>query len=220
MHPVFVFAFDTFHRFVLKLFGNWTAVIGDKPPLTTQSCFLVGNHTTLWEAPVIHTALRDVSILPYTLMKRELLFYPLLGGFIIFPSYGHYINRAKTTTIRRLPKKAASILKKRHIMFFPEGTRTTFDAPTQCKSLLFFLAQANPNVPIVPFIHTTHTIVKKRAFWPHIKGPIFINFLEPITFDPKMSAREFLDIVNQRMDQGKKETIAKWHEFLKTKQRP
>lgn len=119
-------------------------------------CVFYANHQSLYDIPAITTA---VPIPMYFIAKRELLKIPLFGwgmwaiGMV-------FVDRSNPEKAKESMQKAAKAVKKgKHIITFPEGTRSIDGNLQSFKKGTFHLAKSGP-IGLVPIavIGTHHVL--------------------------------------------------------------
>jgi 1-acyl-sn-glycerol-3-phosphate acyltransferase len=149
------------------------------------AAIIAPKHQSAWETIVLWTMLDH----PSYVLKRELLFFPVFGWYLLLLR-NIYINRKSGAgAIKRMLREAETRKAEGcKIIIFPEGTRTMPGATPVYHPGIAALYQ-HLNLPVVPVALNSGTFWKRNAF---IKKPgvIRIRFLEPIM--PGMKNREFL----------------------------
>lgn len=131
------------------------------------------------------------------ILKRELLFIPLVGWFL---SRGGMvaIDRTKGARAMSLMNAAAAeaVAQGRQLIIFPEGTRRPPGVPPTYKQGLSHLYAAL-DVPCLPAALNTGLYWPRRGFVRR-PGTAVIEFLPPIP--PGMPRTAFLDLVEARVE--------------------
>ena len=130
-------------------------------------------------------------------LKRELLFIPLIGWFLS-RSGMVAIDRSKGARAMSLMNAAAAdaITQGRQLIVFPEGTRTAPGAAPAYKQGLSHLYAAL-SVPCLPVALNTGLYWPRRSFVRR-PGTTVIEFLPPIP--PGLARADFLDLVQDRIE--------------------
>jgi len=143
----------------------------------TQSYFLVGNHQSALDIPIMMTAFAgDVRFMA----KDSLFTIPILGQVMYQYGYIPIDRKSARTTIRAL-QAALARMKDDPISFavFPEGTRTTDGRLLPFRMGAMKIAMLS-GMPIVPFTIDGAWRVNNRARWAIEPGTIRVVFHEPI----------------------------------------
>jgi len=142
-----------------------------------QSYFLVGNHQSALDIPILMMAF-DGDI---RFMAKDSLFrIPILGR--VMHQYGYIpIDRKSARTTIRALQAALARMKDDPISFavFPEGTRTTDGRLLPFRKGAMKIALLS-GMPIVPFTIDGAWRVNNRARMAVVPGPIRVVFHEPI----------------------------------------
>ncbi|TXN68604.1 lysophospholipid acyltransferase family protein [Methylobacterium sp. WL6] len=138
-------------------------------------------------------------------LKRELLFIPLIGWFLS-RSGMVAIDRSKGARAMSLMNAAAAdaIAQGRQLIVFPEGTRTAPGAAPAYKQGLSHLYAAL-SVPCLPVALNTGLYWPRRSFVRR-PGTTVIEFLPPIP--PGLARAAFLDLVEDRIETASKALLA------------
>jgi 1-acyl-sn-glycerol-3-phosphate acyltransferase len=142
---------------------------------------------------------------PFFVLKRELLFIPLFGFFLI-KTRMIAIDRAKggralLTVMRRA---AEEVRHGRQFLIFPEGTRTAPGAPPQYKAGVG-LIYSECGVPCLPVALNTGVFWPRRSFLRR-PGTMVIEILDPIA--PGLARDAFLDEVKAAIEAGCERLLA------------
>ncbi|GJD42978.1 hypothetical protein AFCDBAGC_0820 [Methylobacterium cerastii] len=138
-------------------------------------------------------------------LKRELLFIPLIGWFLS-RSGMVAIDRSKGARAMSLMNAAAAdaIAQGRQLIVFPEGTRTAPGADPAYKQGLSHLYAAL-SVPCLPVALNTGLYWPRRSFVRR-PGTTVIEFLPPI--QPGLARADFLDLVQDRIETASNALLA------------
>ena len=156
---------------------------------------IVTHHCTALECAILYHTLHPCAIL-----KRELLFTPFLGAICASTERVIWLDRTKFNQRATLQKTAQH--KGEHLLIFSEGTRTSFHAPVQSKSLVYFIAKQHEDTPVVPLVHNSHIAFSAHSAIPHTIKNVTYSFLDPIE-DDRSRGRRFLDKIDSALDAGK-----------------
>lgn len=154
---------------------------------------VAAKHQSIWETFVLTLYFKDFSFV----LKRELTWIPFFGWYLL-RSQQIAINRAKGSSALSQVSAAAQKLfaDGRQLFIFPEGTRRAAGAPPAYKYGVAHI-YANANVPCLP------VALNSGLFWPRRSfirrpGVIVLSVLPEIA--PGLSAREFLAVLSQRIE--------------------
>ena len=163
--------------FVLPFLGARVKLIHDERIDRQQSYLIMANHNSFIDIPVLF---KTMPFFTYFIVKKELQKIPLLGWFIAV--YGMiYVDRSDSSKAKESLAKAAKLIAAgKHVIIFPEGTKSKDGKIAPFKKGGFHLAAA-ANVPILPI-----KIVGADKVWPNKKpfklsnGKIDVIVGEPI----------------------------------------
>ncbi len=161
-----------------------------------QSYFLVGNHQSALDIPIMMTAFAgDVRFMA----KNSLFRIPILGR--IMHQYGYVpIDRTSARTTLRAVQAALARMKDDPISFavFPEGTRTTDGRLLPFRKGAMKIALLS-GMPIVPFTIDGAWRVNNRSRFAIEPGPIRVVFHEPIPVE-KLATMDSTQLHDQIAD--------------------
>ncbi|WP_082477517.1 lysophospholipid acyltransferase family protein [Methylobacterium sp. Leaf93] len=153
--------------------------------IPTEPCLIVANHQSAWETLAFLVLVPNVAIVA----KRELVAIPIVGWFLR-RSPMIIIDRANGTQALRtmIDESRLAIAEGRSILMFPEGTRSTIDAPVQFKRGVELL-YAKLGLPVLP------VAVNSGLYWPHggsrhVPGTVVVSYLAALK--PGLSGGEFM----------------------------
>jgi 1-acyl-sn-glycerol-3-phosphate acyltransferase len=156
-------------------------------------CLVASKHHTAWETIVFPLILNDPTIV----VKRELLFIPLYGWYLMRAGMISIDRNARAKALRKLVADARAALDEgRSVIIFPEGTRIAPGATGEYKPGVAAL-YGQLDVPCLP------VAVNSGAFWPKrsfIKRPgtIILEFLPPIP--PGLKRKQFMAELETRIE--------------------
>jgi 1-acyl-sn-glycerol-3-phosphate acyltransferase len=187
---------------LLKLIAGtdvrWTGL--DKLP--QGGCIVASKHQSAWETFALFIILKD----PAFILKRELMFIPFFGWYLI---KGDMIpvRRGQTgrEALAEMSQKAReAIAAGRQLIIFPEGTRRPAGAPPDYKSGVAHLYAATGAVcaPIA---------LNSGVYWPRRAltrrpGTIVVEVLDPIA--PGMRPKAFLAELRTRIEAASARLVA------------
>ena len=152
-------------------------------------------HQSAWETIVLVGFLR----MPVTVMKRELLFLPLVGLFFYRAGCIAVDRAAGMRALRELRKSAVLHWQRgRSLLIFPQGTRVEPGANHGYEVGVFALYDAT-GLPVVPVaLNSGH--VWPRNSWTKKPGIVDVRFLPPIA--PGLSRKVFMAELEKRIEAG------------------
>jgi len=167
-----------------------------KGPLIVAS-----KHQSMWET----ISLLRFFEAPFFVLKRELLFIPLFGLFLI-KTRMIAIDRAKGgRALLAVTRRAAEEVRHgRQLVIFPEGTRTAPGAPPQYKAGIG-LVYTECGVPCLPVALNSGLFWPRRTFMRY-PGTLVVEFLDPIP--PGLKRDEFLTRIESAIEDATGRIVA------------
>jgi 1-acyl-sn-glycerol-3-phosphate acyltransferase len=151
-----------------------------KGPLIVAS-----KHQSMWETI---SMLRFFKA-PFFALKRELMFIPIFGLFLIKTRMIAIDRSAGGRALIKMARRARQeVLHGRQFVIFPEGTRRPVGAPPQYKPGIA-LIYADCGVPCLPVALNSGLFWPRRTFMRY-PGTLVVEFLDPLP--PGLSRDEFL----------------------------
>ncbi len=173
-----------------------------KQAVSKGPCILALKHQSAYET-FFCAQLDDHFVI---VLKKQLISIPVFG-FYLKKLNSIVIDRTDSAaSLKALLTSSRACLKEGNsILIFPEGTRQHPEAPTNIKGgigLLYSMLK----VPVVPVALNTGEFWGRRSF---IKKPgtIYFNVLDVIP--PQLSREEFLQLLNQRLEEGTQDILQK-----------
>jgi 1-acyl-sn-glycerol-3-phosphate acyltransferase len=155
----------------------------DKIP--SGACIIASKHQSIWDI----IALLVMSPDPVFILKRELMWIPLLGWYIWKAGMIPINRNSGLAALTRMTERARQELKRsRQLIIFPEGTRRPPGAAPSYKSGIAHLYH-EAGVPCVPLALNSGLFWPRRSFL-RFPGTIVVEALEPI--EPGLASRIFL----------------------------
>lgn len=126
-----------------------------------EPCVFASNHSSTWEAIVTQTFLPTLA----WVLKKELLKIPFFG-WGLWATRPIAIDRQDRATAldQVITQGVQRFAEGRHVLIFPEGTRTSYGKIGKYKIGAVKLARAG-NVPIVPVAHDAGKYWSKNSWW-------------------------------------------------------
>jgi 1-acyl-sn-glycerol-3-phosphate acyltransferase len=162
--------------------------------IPSGACILACKHQSLWET----FALLLVPPDPIFILKRELMWIPLLGWYI-WKAGMIAIDRSSGLALGRMTARAQQELKRsRQLIIFPEGTRRPPGAEPIYRPGIAHLYR-KLGVPCIPMA------LNSGLFWPRrsilrFPGTILVEALEPIA--PGLDSRAFLARLESALEEA------------------
>jgi 1-acyl-sn-glycerol-3-phosphate acyltransferase len=161
---------------LLWIAGAKLKVYGREKITPDTRCIFYANHSSHFDIPAICTAL---PVPVYYIAKRELLKIPVFG-WGMYAIGMVFVDRSNPERARLSMQKAAKQIEKgKHIITFPEGTRTKSGELQLFKKGTFHLAKSGP-VELVPIaVNGTAQVLPPDGKMN--RGKIHVLVGEPIT---------------------------------------
>lgn len=162
-----------------------------------EPCVFASNHSSTWEAIVSQTFLPSLA----WVLKKELLKIPFFGWGLWATGPIAIDRKDRATALDQvITQGKEKILEGRHVLIFPEGTRTRYGEVGNYKKGAAKLARAG-NVPIVPIAHDAGKYWSKDSLW--IKpGTIRCVIGPAIYLDDKTNKEVMSEVKNWIISQG------------------
>lgn len=156
---------------------------------------LASKHQSAWETIVFATLFSN----PAFVLKKELLSIPFFGWYLkklgMVP-----LSRSRKhgrEDLKRLQKSADTVIQQgRHIVIFPEGTRSLPGEDSSYHSGVASLYH-HLKIPVIPVAHNAGVFWPRKSFLKH-RGTITLEFLDPI--EPGLPPGEFMRILKERIE--------------------
>ncbi|UCF32322.1 MAG: 1-acyl-sn-glycerol-3-phosphate acyltransferase [Phycisphaerales bacterium] len=184
----------TWARAVLLSSGVRLAVVGGENVAGHQALFLVGNHQSAVDIPVLCATMKGAL----RFMAKGSLFRVPLFGWLLWQHGYAPINRSSARETLRSLEKMRDLLQRKPISFavFPEGTRSPDGRLLPFRQGTMKICQ-EVGFPIVPFaIEGSRAIHSRKALRVH-PGPVRVTFGRPIS--PKEAQSMSPADLNQRI---------------------
>lgn len=160
-----------------------------------QQVIYAAKHQSAWETIVLVGALR----MPVTVMKRELLFLPLIGLFFLRAGCIAVDRAGGMRALRELRKAAVRHWRHgRSLLIFPQGTRVEPGASHGYEVGVFALYDAT-GLPVVPVALNSGRVWPRNS-WTKRPGIVGVRFLPPIA--PGLSRKAFMAELERQIEAG------------------
>ncbi len=158
-------------------------------------------HQSAWETIALAASMPE----PRYILKRELLFVPLFG-FYLMRTGQVAINRGKRTEAIAAMNRAAKLAVEEggQLLIFPEGTRRPVDAEPAYKMGVAHIYEALGR-PVVPVAINAGVFWPRRTFLKY-PGTIVMEFLPPI--QPGMPKEQFLPLLQETIETATNRLVA------------
>ena len=160
-----------------------------------KPCIIAAKHQSAWDTFAFLTFIDDGAYV----IKRELTRIPVYGWMLIKAAMVPVDRAAGAKALRNMVRTARSRMADgRHIVIFPEGTRT---APGERRSYHPGVAALYSQlaVPVVPVALNSGLFWPRRAFLKR-PGHIVVEFLPPIP--PGLPRREFMEQLQSAIEEA------------------
>jgi 1-acyl-sn-glycerol-3-phosphate acyltransferase len=150
-------------------------------------------HQSAWETIMMY----GIFPAPCYVLKRELIFYPIFGLHVLALKTVAVNRKAGAHALRKMikdAKRACDI--GRHLIIFPEGTRTSPGTTAQMHPGIIALYQAG-FAPVVPAALNSGLYWGRNSFL-KAPGTIILEFLPPLPKD--LNKREVLPLLQATIE--------------------
>ena len=158
-----------------KVICGVTVEVRGRENFTSSGALYAVKHQSVWDI------LFMVTQVPYPtfIMKRELLYVPLFGWYLM-KSRQIPIDRSRGTEARRKIRQAAkrALEGGQQMLIYPEGTRRPVGAPRNYKYGVAFLYE-DLGAAVHPVAHNAGIVWPRRTFMKY-PGKVIVEFLPPI----------------------------------------
>lgn len=148
-----------------------------------KECIIACRHQSAWETIIIS----DLFGAVFVVLKKELTYLPIYRTYVMAAESIIVDRKNVMSSIRSLITQAKNG-NKRPLFIFPEGTRTSPDAPVKCQHGIAALYR-ELHVPVYPVILNSGHFWRRRSFFKK-PGIIHMRCLDPIP--PGLSRQEFI----------------------------
>jgi 1-acyl-sn-glycerol-3-phosphate acyltransferase len=162
---------------------------------------VASKHQSFWET----FALLRFFEAPFFVLKRQLMFIPVFGQFLIKTDMIAIDRSSGARALLVMTRRAAEQVKRgRQFVVFPEGTRTAPGAPPQYKSGIG-LIYSECGVPCLPVALNSGLFWPRRTFMRY-PGTLVVEFLAPVP--PGLKRDEFLARVERTIEDATSRIVA------------
>ena len=177
-------------RLITGAQGHWQGC----PPKAEQRIYFA-NHQSHFDWVLIWAALpRDLRAVTRPIAARDSWTSSKLKHWITREIFNAvYVSRQRTDDEDPLEPLMEALRNGDSLVIFPEGTRGNKGAPAPFKAGLFHLAEAFPQVPLVPaWIDNVQRVMPKGEVVP-VPVLCSVTFGAPVRLEPGEERRAFLD---------------------------
>ncbi len=158
---------------------------------------VASKHQSMWET----ISLLDFFAAPFFVLKRELLWIPIFGLFLMKANMIAIDRRAGGRAMLAMVRRAvAEVRHGRQLVIFPEGTRTAPGAPPHYKPGVGQM-YVQCGVPCLPVALNSGLFWPRRTFMRY-PGTLVVEFLDPLP--PGLPRDEFIarlrDVIEEATD--------------------
>lgn len=176
--------------------------VAGREHLPTGPHIVAAKHQSTWETLAL------VLLVPKAcfVLKRELLWIPMVGWFMARAGHIGVDRAAGAGALRRLLRQAEhAVADGRTLVIFPEGTRAAIGASLEYQPGVAAL-YGHLRLPVVPASLNSGVFWGRRVFikWP---GTVDFEFLAPIA--PGLKRADFMAELRTRLDAATNRLVAK-----------
>jgi 1-acyl-sn-glycerol-3-phosphate acyltransferase len=162
---------------------------------------VASKHQSMWET----FALLQFFDQPLYILKRELLWIPLFGWYLIKSNMiGVDRGAGGRALIGTMRRAGEAVRRGRQLIIFPEGTRMPVDAPPNYKSGVG-LIYADSNVACLPVALNSGLFWPRRTFMRY-PGTLVVEFLDPLP--PGLPRQEFIACISTVIEDATNRLVA------------
>ena len=178
---------------ILKIAGVVTKIEGLEKIIPNESYVFVSNHLSLFDIPVLQSALPCNFRIVY---KKELEKVPFFGYVLAKSPYIGIVREDSKDAMKGIKQAIEDFQKGASVLLFPEGTRSVDGKLQNFKRGAFMLA-AKSRKPLVPItlIGTNKIMPKGKLYF--VQGEVRVIIHDPIA-PPEVSSKVYeLEIQNK-----------------------
>lgn len=158
-----------------------------------ETVIYASKHQSAWETIVLYAVLKA----PITVIKRELLFLPLIGFFFLRAGCIAVNRSGGMKALRELRASALRIRDNpRSILIFPQGTRVMPRTPHDYQIGVFTLYDTT-GFTVIPIALDSGRVWPRNS-WLKFPGGVRVRFLEPIK--PGLTRKQFMSNLEHRIE--------------------
>ena len=167
-------------------------------------CMIASKHQSAWDTMSWLNTVHSPAIV----VKSELLWIPIYGQMCMKSGMIIVDRKGQAKALKKMIADGKRALAEgRHILIFPQGSRTAPDEPPDRKPYQIGVAAlyGSLDVPVVPVALNSGLFWPRRS-WVHYPGKIVLEFLEPI--EPGLKRKPFMQTLEQRIESRTAELVA------------
>jgi 1-acyl-sn-glycerol-3-phosphate acyltransferase len=188
--------------FALQFIANIRYEIRGCKYLGGKYGIIAAKHQSAWDTIIYFVLFKN----PALVLKKELTLIPIYRSFIYKLGMIVVDQKKGSKTLRELLNATRSVLDKgRHLVLFPEGTRTTPGESIKYNPGIAAL-YTHFNLPVIPVAVNSGCFWGRRNFLKK-PGTIVLEFLQPI--EPGLDRYQFLGVLKTRIDSISNQLIPK-----------
>ena len=158
-----------------------------------ETVIYASKHQSAWETIVLYAVLKA----PITVMKRELLFLPLIGFFFLRAGCIAVNRLGGMKALRELRASALRIRESpRSILIFPQGTRVMPRTPHDYQIGVFTLYDTT-GFTVIPIALDSGRVWPRNS-WLKFPGRVRVRFLEPIKSG--LTRKQFMSTLEHQIE--------------------
>lgn len=182
--------------FLLKLICGIRYKVVGRENLPKEPFIIASKHQSAFET----VAFWELFYIPTYVLKRELTKIPFFGIYLVRMQMICISRSAGASALKQIVKEADFHLKEgRHIIIYPEGTRTKPGTKTERYHPGIVALYNNCNVPVVPVALNSGEYWQNKK-WTKTPGTITVKILPPIM--PGLNKKEFLEKLNEQIEEN------------------
>ncbi len=178
---------------MLRMIANIRTEIHGLDDVPEGAAIVACKHQSVWET----TVFQGIFDQPAIVLKRELMWIPIFGWYIVKMGMIPVDRKRGTSALRLMLRKAKAAKDQgRKIIIFPEGTRANADSNTTYRSGIYGM-YSRMGLPVIPVALNAGSHWGQDTIYRY-PGTIRLAFLEPI--EPGLSRSEFMARLQSSID--------------------
>lgn len=178
---------------LLRIIVNIKTEIHGLDDVPEGAAIVACKHQSIWETTIFH----GIFDQPAIVLKRELMWIPIFGWYIVKMGMIPVDRKRGTKALRLMLRKAEAAKNEgRKIIIFPEGTRVSADSNSAYRSGIFGM-YSRMGLPVIPVALNAGDHWGQETIYRY-PGTIHMVFLEPI--EPGLPRAEFMARLQASID--------------------
>ncbi len=178
---------------LLRIIANIKTEIQGLDDVPEGAAIVACKHQSIWETTIFH----GIFDQPAIVLKRELMWIPIFGWYIVKMGMIPVDRKRGTKALRLMLRKAEAAKNEgRKIIIFPEGTRVSADSNSAYRSGIFGM-YSRMGLPVIPVALNAGDHWGQETIYRY-PGTIHMVFLEPI--EPGLPRAEFMARLQASID--------------------